>query len=386
MSDGALAADGDVREKLLAGIREHREEFEDAGNRAEELRTLPPDAVQTLRELGAFWLKTPAELGGTPLDPVEFCDVMEELAYTDVSVAWATMIGCGCAGMAGGWLPDAGVRRVFAPDEPLPLIAGQLQPRGTGRPVDGGYVVSGRWSFASGIVHSSWLIASFRVSGDEGRIPVFLVPKDEATVIDTWHVAGLVGTGSMDFALDEVFVPAEMMYERTAPGARGGALYRQDGLQFVSNEVPPLCVGMARRALDDMTELASRTARFAGGATLSERAVFLKELGRAETKIAAARLVHRDAIETAWEATRAGTGATPAQLIAVNTTSVYAVETCAEVITDLFRYGGGRVLSLSNPMQRHLRNSLAARQHVAITEEHYEIAGRDRIESAKRRD
>jgi indole-3-acetate monooxygenase len=386
MSDGALAAGGDVREKLLAGIREHREEFEDAGNRAEELRTLPPDTVRTLRELGAFWLKTPQELGGTPLEPLDFCDVMEELAYTDVSVAWATMIGCGCAGMAGGWLPDAGVRRVFADGEPLPLVAGQLQPRGTGRPVDGGYVVSGRWSFASGIMHSSWLIASCRVAGDESRMPVFFVPKDEATVIDTWQVAGLVGTGSMDFTLDEVFVPEEMTYDRAAKGARGGALYRQDGLQFVSNEVPPLCVGMARRALDDMTELASRTARFAGGTTLGERAVFLKELGRAETKIAAARLVHRDAIETAWQATRDGTGATQTQLIAVNTASVYAVETCAEVITDLFRYGGGRVLSLSNPMQRHLRNSLAARQHVAITEEHYEIAGRDRIQSAKRRD
>jgi indole-3-acetate monooxygenase len=386
MSEGSLAGGGSaVRDRLLAGIREHRQEFEAAGDQAEKLRTLPPETVQTLRDLGVFWLKTPAELGGTPLDPLQFCDVIEEMAYTDVSTAWGAMIGAGCAGMAGGWLPEAGARRVFAPDRPLPLIAGQPQPRGTGRPVEGGYVVSGRWGFASGIMHATWVIAAFRVTGQDGRVLVFIAPKDEAEVIDSWHVAGLVGTGSMDFSMDEVFVPEQMTYERTGPAARGGALYRQDGIVFVSNEVPPLCVGLARRALDDMTELAGHTARFPGAPTLSERAVFHKELGRAEIRIRAARLVHREAIAATWEAANAGTAATAAQLAAVAAASVFAVETCAEVVTDLFRYGGGRVLSLSHPMQRHLRNALAARQHVAVSEEFYEMAGRERILSAKSR-
>ena len=386
MSDGSLARGGDVREKLLAGVREHRQEFEAAGDEAEKLRTLPPETVQTLRDLGVFWLKTPEELGGSPLSPLEFCDVIEEMAYTDVSTAWAAMIGAGCAGMAGGWLPEAGARRVFAPDRPLPLIAGQPQPRGTGRPVEGGYVVSGRWGFASGIVHAGWVIAGFRVTGDGGRALVFVAPKDDAEVIDNWHVAGLAGTGSMDFSMDEVFVPEEMTYERTSPATRGGALWRQDGILFVSNEVPPLCVGLARRALDDMTELAGSTARFPGGATLGERAVFHKELGRAETKVRAARLVHRDAIAATWEATLAGNASPPAQLADVAAASVFAVETCAEVVTDLFRYGGGRVLSLAHPMQRHLRNALAARQHVAVSEEFYEAVGRERIQSAKSRE
>jgi alkylation response protein AidB-like acyl-CoA dehydrogenase len=385
MSDGSLASGGDVREKLLVGIGAHRQEFEAAGDEAEKLRTLPPETVQTLRDLGVFWVKTPEELGGTPLSPLEFCDVIEEMAYTDVSTAWAAMIGAGCAGMAGGWLPDAGARRVFGPDRPLPLIAGQPQPRGTGRPADGGYVVSGRWGFASGIMHASWVIAGFRVTGQQDRVLVFVVPKDDAEVIDNWHVAGLVGTGSMDFSLDEVFVPEEMTYERTSPAARGGALWRQDGIVFVSNEVPPLCVGLARRALDDMTELAGGTARFPGGATLGERAVFHKELGRADTKVRAARLVHRDAIAAAWETTLAGNESSPAQLADVAAASVFAVETCAEVVSDLFRYGGGRVLSLAHPMQRHLRNALAARQHVAVSEEFYELVGRERIQSAKSR-
>jgi indole-3-acetate monooxygenase len=388
---------------LLADIRAHRDEFSAAGERSEELRTLPPDIVETLRGMGLFWVKTPAELGGTPLSPVDFCDVIEELAYANASTAWAAMIGAGCCGLASGWLPDAGARRVFGPGRPLPVVAGQLQPRGTGRPVPGGYQVTGRWSFASGIMHADWLIGAFSAQPDTTDLPraqpaaagltgltaqdgdrlvVFVLPKDQAEVIDNWRVAGLQGTGSMDFKLTEVLVPAEMTYDLGDPAVRGGALFRLGLPAFVSNEVPPFCVGVARRALDDMTELAGRTARFPGAPMLSRRPVFLKELGRAEVRIQAARLVHRDAVQAAWDTALLGNVPPANMQISLTTASVFAVETCAEVISDLFRYGGGRVLSLASPMQRHLRDVLAARQHVALSEEFYEVAGRSRIESA----
>ena len=402
-----------LREELLAGIRSHREQFEAAGERAEELRTLPNDAVATLRALGLFWLKTPAELGGTPLSPVEFSDVIEELAYIDASTAWAAMIGAGCNGLAGGWLPEAGARRIFgppgavetAPGRPapggrrLPVLAGQLAPRGTGAPAAGGYLVHGRWGFSSGIVHADWLIGAFKADGvggpggtggpggadgtGFGRMIVFAIPKAEAEVIDNWHVAGLQGTGSLDFSLDGAFVPAELTYELGSPAVRGGDLFRLGMPAFVSNEVPPLAIGLARRAIDDITELAAHTARFPGGPTVSERAVFHHELGRAEVRVRAARAVHREAMAAAFASAAAGAAPTEEQQLAVTTASVYAVETCADVVSDLFKFGGGRALALSNPMQRHLRNVLAARQHVALSEENYEAAGRYLLESAK---
>jgi alkylation response protein AidB-like acyl-CoA dehydrogenase len=401
-----------LRDELVAGIRANREKFESAGDRAEELRTLPHDAVAILRSLGLFWLKTPAELGGTPLSPLEFSDVIEELAYVDTSTAWAAMIGAGCNGLTGGWLPEEGARQIFGtgsdgagfdgtgPDGVRPVVAGQLAPRGTGHPVRGGYLVSGRWGFSSGIVHADWLIGAFKPdgedptdSGDEdaaagtgfGRMVVFLVPKAQAEVIDNWHVAGLQGTGSLDFSVDGIYVPSELTYDLGTPAVRGGDLFRLGMPAFVSNEVPPLAIGLARRALDDMTELATHTARFPGGPTVSERAVFHKELGRAETRIRAARAVHREAMAAAWESAVAGTVPGEELQLAVTTASIYAVETCSDVVTDLFRYGGGRVLALSNPMQRHLRNVLAARQHLALSEEHYETAGRFLLQSAKSR-
>jgi indole-3-acetate monooxygenase len=392
-----------LREELLAGIRSHREQFEAAGDRAEELRTLPNDAVATLRALGLFWLKTPTELGGTPLSPVEFCDVIEELAYIDTSTAWAAMIGAGCNGLAGGWLPEAGARRIFGQPavdtaaggpggRPLPVLAGQLAPRGTGAPAAGGYLVHGRWGFSSGIVHADWLIGAFKADGAGGadgtgfgRMVVFAIPKVEAEVIDNWHVAGLQGTGSLDFSLDGTFVPAELTYELGSPAVRGGDLFRLGMPAFVSNEVPPLAIGLARRAIDDITELAAHTARFPGGPTVSERAVFHHELGRAEVLVRAARAVHREAMAAAFATAVAGAAPTEEQQLAVTTASVYAVETCADVVSDLFKFGGGRALALSNPMQRHLRNVLAARQHVALSEENYEAAGRYLLESAKAR-
>jgi indole-3-acetate monooxygenase len=176
-----------------------------------------------------------------------------------------------------------------------------------------------------------------------------------------------------------------MTYDLGAAAVRGGALFRLGMPAFVSNEVPTLCVGMARRALDDITELAGRTARWPGGPTLSERAVFLKELGRAEVRIRAASLAHREAVQLVWATAQEGNVPPDAQQLALTAASVYAVETCADVISDLFRYGGGRVLSLSSPMQRHLRNVLAARQHIAVSEEFYEAAGRRRIDSAVKR-
>ncbi|HXT88339.1 MAG TPA: acyl-CoA dehydrogenase family protein [Trebonia sp.] len=394
MSEHALAAVSDVPDTsgdggvadLLAAIRARRAEFEAAGALAEEMRTLPPSAVSTLRSLGLFWLKTPAEFGGTPLTPLEFSDVLEELAFIDVSTAWAMMIGNGCAGMAGGWLPDEGARRVFGLDGAagaLPLVAGQPQPRGVGRPVPGGFVVSGRWSFSSGIVHAGWVIGGFPSPDDPADCLVFVAPKDDAEVIDTWHVAGLQGTGSLDYRLSDVFVPSSMTYVRGGPAVRGGALFKQPGHLFVDNEVPPLAIGLARRALSDMAALAGQTTRLPGGRPLADRAAFHKDLGRAWTRVRAARAVHREAIAAAWAATLAD-GDVPASLrTAATTASVYAVETCADVVADLFRYGGGRALSLSSPLQRHLRDAVAARQHVSVSEDHYETAGREFMQSRK---
>jgi alkylation response protein AidB-like acyl-CoA dehydrogenase len=385
-SDTGTGSDsGRARAELIAAIRARRAEFTAAGDRAEAERNLSADTMETLRELGAFWLKTPAELGGTPLDPLDFCDVLEEFALTDTATAWAVMVGNGGTGTAGGWLPNAGARRVFDPGRPRPLVVGTPGPRGTGRPVAGGYLVSGQWSFASGCGHADWLIGGFRSAAPASPPPgvammVAIVPREQATIIDNWRVAGLRGSGSFDFRLDEVFVPAELTFERAASACRGGALFNVEAHVFLSNELPPLMTGMARRALGEMAVLAGQTARFPGSPPVADRPVFHAELGRAETRLRAARAAHREAVAATWVAALAGE-VPPNLHTDLTVASVFAAETCADVIGTLFRYGGGRFLALSGLMQRLLRDVLAARQHIGLSEEAYERAGRERIAS-----
>ena len=358
----------------LDAVRARRASFEAAARRAEEERTLPADMVKLLRDLGLFWLKTPAELGGSELDPLEFCDVLEQIAYYDASAAWAAMVGNGTTGTVGGWLPDEGVREIFpGGGADLPICAGQFIARGRAVPVAGGYLVTGRWGFASGINHSGWVVGGCAVAGRPDTEILAVVPKSEVAVHDNWYVAGLQGTGSYDFSLTEVFVPAARVIDGLrAPARRGGDLFQLPPLLFVSNELSPVAIGIARRAVDDMYELASATARRVGGVALTERAAFRKDMARAECRLRAVRLLYRDTVEQTW----AGGGEALPRLLAQHT---YVVEECTDLVTRIFRYGGGRVLALDHPMQRHLRNLTAVMQHLYISDENYEQAGKARL-------
>ncbi|HEX6468767.1 MAG TPA: acyl-CoA dehydrogenase family protein [Streptosporangiaceae bacterium] len=393
--------------ELIEAVRARRETFEAAVRRAEEERTLPADVVKVLRDLRLFWLKTPRELGGGELDPLDFCDVLEELAYYDASAAWTMMVGNGTTGMVAGWLPDEGLRDIFptvpgAPTAPtaagaptaapiaapagaaadnLPICAGQFVARGTAVPVDGGFTVSGRWSFCSGINHADWVVGGCRVAGGDDRQVLVVVPKSEATLHDTWYAAGLQGTGSGDFSLTETFVPATRTFDWAggAPAVRGGDLFRQLPLLFVSNELGPVVVGVARRAIDDMYALASATDRRGSRVYLSERAAFLKDIARAECRLRAARLLYRDTVAECWSVARAGAEPGAAFVPWQLARHTLVVEECAALVDQIIRYAGGRALALDHPMQRHLRNLVAARQHVYVSDENYEMAGRARL-------
>jgi alkylation response protein AidB-like acyl-CoA dehydrogenase len=361
-------------EALLAAARSLGPLIEDNAREAELIRRLPDPVVEAFREAGFFWMKTPLEIGGSELDPVSFGDVMEEIAYHDASAAWATMIGSGTIGTMAGWLPDEGIAELFAPGEPLPTVAGQFTPRGTAIPVDGGYRVSGRWAFGSGIDHSNWVVGGCIVEGTGA--PIFVTaPKSEVTVHGNWNAAALQGTGSHDFSFDDVFIPFSLAME--AYGGvprRGGDIFRQPIMIFISNELSPLLVGIARRAIDDMIDLAASTARSLSG-SLAGRASFQKAIGQAEAKWAAARTLYRTTAQEGIDIVRSGGTIDDDTVAVLRARHTLVAEMCAELISDLFRYGGGRVLSVEHRMQRHLRNSLGALQHVYLSEENYELAG-----------
>ncbi len=380
------AADG---HGFLDAVQARRATFEAAVRRAEEERTLPADVVELMRDLRLFWLKTPRELGGGEVDPLAFCDVLEEIAYYDASAAWTAMVGNGTTGAVAGWVPEDGLREIFpaagaeagaGAGTELPICAGQFVARGTAVPADGGYVVTGRWSFCSGINHADWLVGGCAVAGPGDRQILAVVRKSEASLHDTWYAAGLQGTGSGDFSLTEVFVPAARAFEWFGkPALRGGDLFRQATVLFVSNELSPVVVGIARRAIDDMYMLASRTNRRMSRVYLSERTAFQKDISRAECRLRAMRLLYLDTVAECWAVAQEGPELSETFVPRQLAQHTLVVEECTDLVDQIIRYGGGRVLALDHPMQRHLRNLIAARQHLYVSDENYEQAGRARL-------
>ena len=251
----AAASILDSIRSLAPIIREHTDSID-------RERCLPKPVVRGLVDSGVFRLLVPRSLGGDEVEPMMACRVFEEAAIQDGAVGWCAMIGA-CNGHFGGLLPTAGAREVYA--DPDVVLAGTFRPGGVAVAVDDGYRVSGRWPFASGIMHSHWLLAGCRIlDGDSPRVtssgaPVvklMFLPRAEADVIDTWHTGGLRGTGSHDFEVKDVFVPASRSLWFTDPPVERGPLYGFPAITLFAPLIASVSLGIARHALVAFKELA----------------------------------------------------------------------------------------------------------------------------------
>ncbi|WP_233434595.1 acyl-CoA dehydrogenase family protein [Nocardia yamanashiensis] len=222
-------------------------------------RRLPSDVVELLRGTGVFRMGFGTEFGGPALTAAEQTRVLEALAYGDTSAAWCAMVGMDSGLFSTYMAPDA-VRELFPTmDE---SIAGMLAPGGRAERVADGYRLSGQWSFASGISHADWVFAGAHVThgGDVVRTPggnpewrVMLLPPRQVQLIDRWHTTGLNGTGSLDYTIDDVFVPEQYSFSFREPRVSTGPLSTPD-LQM--RKMPGVALGVARAALDHAREVA----------------------------------------------------------------------------------------------------------------------------------
>ena len=373
------------RRVILEAVESLRDVAAAYAGESEALETLAPAVVQAMSESGLWGLKLPAELGGAEADPVTQIEAIEAMTYIDTSAGWALMIGATSIGWPGAYLPEAGVRRIFGDLSRLPAAAGIGGVSGTAIAVDGGHRVSGRFAFGSGIRHAEWVLAGAPVSQGEGSLTesrTFVVPVDEVTIhLDSWHVAGLKGTGSCDFSLDDVFVPAEMSWDRTimANGKqeRGGAIFRLGMPAFTANEHAAFTLGGARRALDLIAEMASKKRRGTGTSlmAIADRPVFQHFYGAADQRLKAMRSHAHQVFEQVWQT--AGAGHTPdARAQAeVRAASVLVTETCVDIVNQAFHYAGGAALQESNLLQRYWRDVNASAQHMAVSNAAYEAYG-----------
>src|SRR5579872_3805123 len=196
MSDGT---------ELIQRARDLAPLLQEAGDEIEQRRELPERVVSALIEGGFFRMLQPRFLGGAELRPVNFTQVTEALASINASVAWCVGQNNGCS-MSAAYLDREVACEIFGP--PTGILA--WGPPGApyeAQPVEGGYRISGKWRFASGSHHATWLGAHMPVAGTGGKVRTMLFPKSSVRMNDIWHVVGLRGTGSDEYVVDNLFVP-----------------------------------------------------------------------------------------------------------------------------------------------------------------------------------
>ena len=367
-----------MRAKLLDAVTSIAEVLTASAAASEAARTLAPAAVRALEESGLLALKLPAALGGAEADPVTQIDVIEAVSALDASAGWCLMVGATTVAMPGVYLGDDALATVFAGGR-IPRAAGCYMPTGHAVESPGGYRITGRWAFASGIRHAAWVSGTARVVRDgtpTAERRVFVVPVGAVEIHDTWHVAGLRGTGSCDFSLRDHLVDEAFTWdlEHVAP-RRGGALYRLGMPGFVANEHAAFALGVARRALDTVVRLAGAKARGVTPTLLADRATFQRFVGAAEAKLRAARALAVEANETAWRTVTEGGRLTPRQHAELRAAAVHATEAALDVVTPSFRYAGGSALYDSSALQACLRDLNAAAQHFMVSDSAYEALG-----------
>ena len=238
------------RRVLMDAVDSVRAVLEAGAQEGEETATLPQASVDALYDSGLLRLKLPHVLGGAEADLVTQLDVLEAVCEIDASAGWCLMIGAASLGGVGAFLADDAIEEIFASGEP-PRTAGVFAPFGKAVPVDGGYLLNGRWSFASGIRHSDWISAGARVvpeepaspAGNDGRMGMAAQVRatmrtSEVKIHDNWQVMGLRGTGSCDFSVEDLFVPKGFAFDvslteplrgcllYTSPSPRDGLLSR----------------------------------------------------------------------------------------------------------------------------------------------------------------
>jgi indole-3-acetate monooxygenase len=352
-----------------------RELAEMAGELSGEIdgdRRLPEELVVRLGETGLLRAGAPVEVHGLELPPGVALRCAEAVASGNASAGWCVSIAI-TSSLLVAYLPTSSRDALFG--EGRGVAAGVWAPRGRGRTVEGGVVVSGRWPFCSGITHADTMFAGCLV--DDQRVPsVVALGKDDLQVLDTWHTLGLRGTGSHDTVADEVFVPADRVFSLFDGPVVDRPLYRFPVFGFFALSVAAAALGNARGAIDDFIELAGAKKGLGSNRTLAERPATQAAMATAESALGAARALYYEAIEAGWQASQGGEPVPVEVRNRLRLAATHAARTSADVVRDMYDLAGGTAIYDSCPLQRRFRDAYTATAHFQVNEASRELPGR----------
>jgi 3-hydroxy-9,10-secoandrosta-1,3,5(10)-triene-9,17-dione monooxygenase len=337
---------------------------------AEALRQVPPESVSDLRSSGLIRIGNPDRYGGHGLDIDAAYEVSWELARGCGSTAW-----CYSLWTAHNWwlghFPELGQEEFFA-DGPDTLFSSGLNPAaGRAEPVDGGFRVSGRWSFSSGCDAATWAMVAVAWPRPESLLWL-LAPRDEYEVVDTWFASGMRGSGSKDIVLTDVFVPAHRSLDPNRAG--DGDWSGWDLHKRLSYRAPLRCltgwdlaaplIGIAQGAIDAFT---SRLRGTSGAGRTADSVALQLRLAEASAEVDAARALHRQDIREILDKAARGDAFTELDRARYRRDKAFVARLSVQAVNRLFEAGGARAVLDSEPLQRFHRDAHSASHHVALT-------------------
>jgi alkylation response protein AidB-like acyl-CoA dehydrogenase len=369
----------DAAREIAPIVRAHSDE-------AERERRLSQPVLEALRETGLLRMTTPRSLGGLETDPVTRALVIEEVGRHDSAAAWTLENPLDWAFMCCR-LPDEGAEEIYGGGADI-LIAGQF-----GRPLNatstnGGYHISGRAPFVSNSYDADWILSMVVVdeeesAGDEPEMRMVYFPSRECEIIDTWDVMGMRGTGSNDVVVTDVFVPTARTFPfvpEFQPGSHyRGPLYRLPVVGAAASGIPTPMLGVARRALDEVTELARTKTPVASSGLLRERALAQVQLGRAEAILRSGRLLLLDTLSEAWRRCVDGENHTLEQQAELLLSLAHAMSSAVQAVELACSIAGTTAFRASNPLERLFRDVQTMRHHVFANEQRYGTFGQVRL-------
>lgn len=355
----------DAARALLPGIAARREAADAAWD-------LPPETVAEIRAAGLFRAFQPAQWGGLELDQRIVLDIQNLFAETCISTAWIYGVLSVQAFFLARFDPRAQAD-VWGAD-PEALLSSSFQPLGKVTPVEGGFRISGRYTFSSGSSHCGWALIGGIVPPGVGRetpeMRLFLVPRNDYAIDDVWRVIGLKGTGSNDLVIEDAFVPDYRTYrpdqgflpliaETSLP-----PLYRLPWMHVFTSMISNLGVGGARGAMHAFTE-ATRT-RKSGftGASASENPAHLSVIARTRAETDAADLVAKRNVGRYLECIENGEPMALAEALTYRAQLTSSMRRMAALVDEMMLLLGGRGIHLASPLTRFWLDLMAARAHI----------------------
>ena len=342
---------------------------------AEELRRIPDETIRDLQDARLFSILQPRRVGGLELEYDAIVRVSALLARGCGSTAWVMANLANHAFMLALW-PREAQDEVWNAD-PHALIGSALMfPPGRASRIAGGYRLSGRWKFSSGIDACTWTMLGGIASAD-GELPdyrVFLLPVSECRIIDTWHAAGLRATGSNDVEVKDVFIPehralsVDLLKGCAAPGSavNPAPLYRLPVFDMFPCVVAAPALGIAQGGIEHFTESTRHRITSYSTTLLSDYATIQVRLGQAAAASAAAELLLLENCKRAMAAAIDAHVPTIEEKIRLRRDGAYAGRLCTRAVDVLFEAGGGEFLYDAQVMQRAFRDIHAAQSHYAL--------------------